>query len=146
MKKIIAVILCMSVFASVCIPAAFANEETLPESGMVQETPETELPEEDETPVEPDEPIEPEEEKESYSERFERCIDGGVRNLGVGALLVGAALTSPILMLAFPPIGVSAALAGVPLGVFLMGAGLGEIVTSPVLALFIDEDTQLELM
>lgn len=99
------------------------------------ETPEDEIPEE-EVP----------EEEDTYFECLKHCLNEGIRNLGMGALFVGGSVCSPVLFFVFPPVGAALLLAGFPFGVVCLFVGIGEIITSPVLALCFDTDDYLALV
>ena len=70
----------------------------------------------------------------------------GGQNIASGGGLLGATLISPLLFLAFPPIGVAAGLAGLPLGLGSILLGLAEIIGSPVIAFLVSDLTDLILI
>lgn len=151
-KKILAVVLGAVMMFSVCVPA-FAAEGDLPAEETVTEETETPdggevIPEEETPEGETDEVIPEEEviEEDKYLDVLRHCVSEGTHNLVAGLLLMGAAVCSPLLTLVFFPIGIAAGLGGLPLGALSFVVGLGEIVASPVISLFIDTDTILAVI
>lgn len=151
-KKILAVVLGAVMLFSVCVPA-FAAEGDLPaEEAVTEETQAPEdgevIPDEETTEGETEEII-PEEEiedEDTYVDVLRYCVSEGTHNLTTGLLLMGTAVCSPILTLVFFPIGIAAGIGGLPLGALSFIAGLGQIVASPVISLFIDTDTILAVI
>ncbi len=137
-RKILAVILCFATLMTLCIPFASADEAT---TEITQETPETEIPEEDEII---DEETVPEEES-TYFERLKHCFNGGLQNLMNAGVFFAGTATSPIIFFVFPPIAVALGLAGLPAGAASFIVGIGEIITSPILAFFYDTDDYMSL-
>ena len=116
------------------------EEETDDTEEESTESEEDEAPEEDVT--EPEEELPQTEKTESYSERLAYCVEEGLYNMGVGVAIIGMFFTSPLFFV-IPPIGVVAMIGGLPVGLASLFVGAGEVVASPVLALFIDTDTSL---
>ena len=149
-RKILAVILCLAMLMTVCVPFASAEELAEDTTQITQETPETETPEEEETetPEESEEdtviPDEPEEE-DTYFECLKHCFNGGLRNLANAGLFTAGTVLSPIMFLVFPPIGAALGIAGLPAGLMSLFVGIGEILASPVLAFFYDTDDYMSL-
>lgn len=111
------------------------NEETVEEEETDSETEEVTF---------ESEYVEETAEESSYSERIDHCVESGLKNLSAGGMLIGAFLLSPGFM-AIPPIGLVIMVAGLPTGLGLAAVGAGEIIASPVLALFVDTNTSLTL-
>lgn len=157
-KKILSVILCVLMVFTVCVPA-FA-EKASPEREEESRTEQSAVTEEE--PVIPDEdpdgegeenetpenviPEDGMQEEDTYIESLRHCLNEGVRNLGLGALFMVGSVCSPVLFMVFPPIGASLFFAGLPFGAVCFVTGAGEIITSPVLALFFDTDDNLSLI
>ena len=126
------------------------NEETIDEDASSEDeiteepVPDTEeedvqLPEED-TQIPENTPVQ--EHEDSYQEVLVYCVESGTQNVGAGLLLVGAFFVSPAFWV-IPPVGAVISIISLPAGVGLVLLGTAEIVTSPVLAIFIDTDTDL---
>lgn len=162
--KILAVLLCISTILVNSIPSVSALGETEETTEIIEEettqlpseSPE-EIPEEEEITDEiPDEggeneettyPVTPEEETSlNYGEALLGSVLMGGQNIASGVGLLGATLISPLLFLAFPPIGVAAGLAGLPLGLGSILLGLAEIIGSPVIAFLVSDLTDLILI
>ena len=131
-RKFFAVILCVAMMMTVCVPFAFADESGEGTTDITQESPETEIPDADITVT--DEP----EEEDTYSERVRHCFKGGLQNLANATLFFSGTALSPIVFFVFPPVGVALALAGMPVSVASLFVGIGEIIASPILAFFFD--------
>lgn len=163
--KILAVLLCISTILVNSIPSVSALGETEETTEIIEEEttqPPSEIPEEipeeeeeitDEIPDEGGEneettyPVTPEEETSlNYGEALLGSVLMGGQNIASGVGLLGATLISPLLFLAFPPIGVAAGLAGLPLGLGSILLGLAEIIGSPVIAFLVSDLTDLILI
>lgn len=159
--KILAVLLCISTILVNSIPSVSALGETEETTEIIEEEttqPPSEIPEEEEeiTDEIPDEggeneettyPVTPEEEISlNYGEALLGSVLMGGQNIASGVGLLGATLISPLLFLAFPPIGVAAGLAGLPLGLGSILLGLAEIIGSPVIAFLVSDLTDLILI
>ncbi len=135
-RKILAVILCFATLMTVCIPLASADDSGETTTEITQETPETESPEEEIIPEEP-------EEKGTYLECLVHCLKGGLQNISNAGLFAVGTLLCPIVFLVFPPVGIALGLAGLPVSVASLFIGIGEMLTSPILAFFYDTDDYL---
>ena len=159
--KILAVLLCISTILVNSIPSVSALGETEETTEIIEEEttqPPSEILEEEEeiTDEIPDEggeneettyPVTPEEETSlNYGEALLGSVLMGGQNIASGVGLLGATLISPLLFLAFPPIGVAAGLAGLPLGLGSILLGLAEIIGSPVIAFLVSDLTDLILI
>lgn len=159
--KILAVLLCISTILVNSIPSVSALGETEETTEIIEEEttqPPSEIPEDEEeiTDEIPDEggeneettyPVMPEEETSlNYGEALLGSVLMGGQNIASGVGLLGATLISPLLFLAFPPIGVAAGLAGLPLGLGSILLGLAEIIGSPVIAFLVSDLTDLILI
>ena len=159
--KILAVLLCISTIMVNSIPSVSALGETEETTEIIEEEttqPPSEISEEEEeiTDEIPDEggeneettyPVTPEEETSlNYGEALLGSVLMGGQNIASGVGLLGATLISPLLFLAFPPIGVAAGLAGLPLGLGSILLGLAEIIGSPVIAFLVSDLTDLILI
>lgn len=159
--KILAVLLCISTILVNSIPFVSALGETEETTEIIEEEttqPPSEIPEE--IPEEEEEitdeggeneettyPVTPEEETSlNYGEALLGSVLMGGQNIASGVGLLGATLISPLLFLAFPPIGVAAGLAGLPLGLGSILLGLAEIIGSPVIAFLVSDLTDLILI
>lgn len=111
-------------------------EETVPDTEVEEDT---QIPEEG-GQIPEDMPAE--EHEDSYREVLVYCVESGAENAGAGLLLVGAFFVSPAFWV-IPPIGAVISIIGLPAGVGLVLLGTAEIVASPVLAVFVDTDTEL---
>lgn len=127
------------------------NEETIDEDAssedeITEETvPDTEVEEDTQIPEEGGqipEDVPAEEHEDSYQEVLVYCVESGTQNVGAGLLLVGAFFVSPAFWV-IPPVGVVISIISLPAGAGLVLLGTAEIVASPVLAIFIDTDTDL---
>ncbi len=140
--------------ADTVIPEEDKGEEELPEENpagdITQEETDGEMPDaeapEEETPDTEIPDVIVIDDEDTYLEVLEHCLQGAGRNLLMSAILVGGAVCSPIMIFVFYPIGVVLALGGLPMGALCFVVGAGELVTSPVLALFIDTDTNLTIL
>lgn len=97
-----------------------------------------EIPEIDEDYYVPEDMVVPEgteEEKIGYLDALVIVAAMGAGHIGDAVILLGATAISPVLFLAFPPIGAAAMLAGIPVAAGSFVLGVGEIVASPVIAL-----------
>ncbi|MBR2869301.1 MAG: hypothetical protein IKB88_09630 [Clostridia bacterium] len=139
-RKFFAVILCVAMMMTVCVPFASADESGKGITDITQESPETEIPDTDIT-------VSEELEKEdTYSERLRHCFKGGLQNLmNAGLFLTGTAL-SPVTFFVFPPIAVALGLIGVPISAASLFVGIGEIIASPILAFFFDTNDYMGLI
>lgn len=150
-KKILSVVLGVLLAFMVCVPA-FAADVSPEEETQTEIIPDEEetviIPDEEETVPEEENGIEDAitEEEDTYFECLEHCLNEGARNLGLGALFMGGSVCSPVLFMIFPPVGAVLFLAGLPFGAVCLFVGIGEIITSPVLALFFDTDDYLALV
>ena len=159
--KILAVLLCISTILVNSIPSVSALGETEETTEIIEEEttqPPSEIPEEipeeeEETTDEGGEneettyPVTPEEETSlNYGEALLGSVLLGGQNIASGVGLLGATLISPLLFIAFPPIGVAAGLAGLPLGLGSILLGLAEIIGSPVIAFLVSDLTDLILI
>lgn len=147
--KILAVLLCISTVLVNSIPSVSALGEAEETTEIYEEETTqlpSEIPEEDGENEEITYPETPEDEENlSYGEAVFGCVAAGGSNIGSGFFLLGATLMSPILFFAFPPIGVAAGLAGLPLGLGSILLGLVEVIGSPLIALFVSDSSELIL-
>ena len=120
-RKILAVILCFAMLMTVCIPLASAElDEGITE--ITQETPEYEEPEKG----------------KSYLEKTEESFANGLKYLERGGLTLASFFVSPLVIL-FPmtsAVGMILLVTGLPMGIGCLGAGIGQIVGAPIIALF----------
>ncbi len=115
-------------------------EEEIPEEPVPDtEEEDVQLPGDD-TQVPENTPVQ--EHEDSYREVLVYCVESGTQNVGAGLLLVGAFFVSPAFWV-IPPVGVVISIISLPAGAGLVLLGTAEIVASPVLAIFIDTDTDL---
>ena len=131
-RKILAVILCFAMLMTLCIPFASAEEFTEGTTQITQETPENERPEETD-------------EEDTYIECFVHCLKGGLQNLSNAGLFAVGTVLSPIIFFVFPPGAVTVGIAGLPASAVSLFVGIGEIIASPILALFYDTDDYMGL-
>lgn len=74
----------------------------------------------------------------TYEDRIQVIVDNGKWGLVYGAIfLVGGTVLNPVMWI-IPPIGLVLLLGGIPIGLLLTVVGVGTIITSPVAALFHD--------
>ena len=120
-RKILAVILCFAMLMTVCIPLASAElDEGITE--ITQETPENEEPEKG----------------KSYLEKTEESFANGLKYLERGGLTLASFFVSPLVIL-FPmtsAVGMILLVTGLSMGIGCLGAGIGQIVGAPIIALF----------
>ena len=117
LRKILAVILCFATLMTVCIPLASADDSGEETTGITQETPETE---------------------KSYFEKTEESFMKGLKYLERGGLTLASFFFSPLVIL-FPmtsAVGMILLVTGLPMGIGCLGAGIGQIVGAPIIALF----------
>lgn len=156
-KRLIAAILCAATFLTVCVPFASAeeNSESAPANPQASQADsqgqDVDLPGEEpehndeiigEKTTEPEEEFSEPEKEESYAERLGYFFNEGLENMRYGVVFIASFLISPLLFV-IPPIGAVALVGGLPMGLFSLIVGLGEVVASPVLAFFADTDTSL---
>lgn len=116
-RKILAVILCFAMLMTVCIPLASAEELAEDTTQITQETPEKE---------------------KSYLEKTEESFANGLKYLERGGLTLASFFVSPLVIL-FPmtsAVGMILLVTGLPMGIGCLGAGIGQIVGAPIIALF----------
>lgn len=121
-RKILAVILCFAMLMTVCIPLASAEELAEDTTQITQETPENEVPETE----------------KSYLEKTEESFANGLKYLERGGLTLASFFVSPLVIL-FPmtsAVGMILFVTGLPMGIGCLGAGIGQIVGAPIIALF----------
>ncbi len=119
-RKLLAAILCFATMLTVCVPFASAEELTEGTTEITQET-----------------PVEPEKEK-SYLEKLEDSYLSGLEYLERGGLTLASFLVSPLVIF-FPmtsAVGLILLVKGLPMGIGCLGAGIGQIVGAPIIALF----------
>ncbi len=124
-RKLLAIILCFATVLTFCMPFASAEESTEGTTEITQETPETETPDE------------PEKEK-SYLENLGESYRNGLENLERGGLTLASFLVSPLVIF-FPmtsAVGLILLVKGLPMGIGCLGAGIGQIIGAPIIALF----------
>lgn len=119
-RKLLAIILCFATLITVCVPFASAEELTEGTTEITQETPD-----------------EPEKEK-SYLEKLGESYRNGLENLERGGLTLASFLVSPLVIF-FPmtsAVGLILLVKGLPMGIGCLGAGIGQIIGAPIIALF----------
>ncbi len=121
-RKILAVILCFATLMTVCIPFASADDSGETTTEITQETPETEV----------------SETEKSYLKKTEESFVNGLKYLERGGLTLASFFVSPLVIL-FPmtsAVGMILLVTGLPMGIGCLGAGIGQIVGAPIIALF----------
>lgn len=153
MKKILSIILCLTVSFTMMIPAFAADENTEPEALITEdellEVIESEEvqdafeasgvdTEEIEDAIENGEVIITDDPADlAYSDKLVLLVDEGKWLLSYGTIcLLGGTIFNPVAWI-IPPAGAALLIAGLPLGILLTIAGLGTIITSPVTALIL---------
>lgn len=161
MKKIFAILLALSIAFTLGIPAFAAEEESaadeitqeeileivqseefkdvLEEEGIDSEEIEGIIKEGDYTVVE-------ESGKKSYPEKVVIVAQSGLSNIGTGLLFIAGGSLFNLPTWIIPPIGASLLLAGLPLGLIITVAGLGELVGSPIIAIFSGDNYSFRLI
>ncbi len=122
MKKLVAFLLALTIVFSLGVPAFASESVETPSDPIVEESPENETP---------------------FVEKLLTVYSAGAENLknGVSLTVFTAVAGVPLSMI---PFGALAALAGIPGGLLVTAIGLGELGAAPVIALFMDENTNLE--
>ena len=119
LTRIISAVLCAVMLLTVNAPAAFAEEE--PSTEIIQQEPSAET-----------------EEDSDYSEKISMSVNEGLLNLERGGLMLASCLVSPLVIF-FPmtsAVGLILLVEGLPVGLSRVILGIGQIVGSPVIALF----------
>lgn len=124
MKKIIALFLAVITIFTMAIPA-FATDTATPSDPINQEN------------------IETSESEITYIDKLSSVYSAGAENLANGLVLTGFATIGAIPLFVFP-FGAIAVFAGIPGGIALTVIGAGELATAPIIAAFMDENTNLE--
>lgn len=124
MKKIIALFLAVITIFTMAVPA-FATDTATPSDPINQEN------------------IEINETEFTYLDKLSSVYSAGAKNLANGLVLTGFATIGAI-PLCMIPFGAIAVFAGIPGGMALTVIGVGELITAPVIAVFMDENINLE--
>ena len=117
MKKFIAVLLTFAIIFTLGIPA-FAAQDNDEENIVAAEA-------------------------NGYFENLLSVYSAGAENLENGIVLAGFSTISAVPM-CFIPFGALVAFLGTPAGMTLTAIGIGELISAPVIAIFMDENTNLE--
>ena len=134
-KGIIAAIICAAMFLTVFVPSASA-QESIGSSEQKSELPEenTQESEQGEVIIQPENP----EEEQNYSQKVNEVLKEGVLNIKRGGLMLANFFVSPLYI--FIPmttgVGLLLLIKGLPVGISRLIIGMGQVIGSPLIALF----------